>query len=237
MNTVIELIKLAQQGNEDAKKQLIEENSGLVWSIVRRFSNRGYDLEDLFQIGIIGLIKCINKFDFSYNVKFSTYAVPMILGEIKRFLRDDGPIKVSRNLKDLAVKAKQLEEAVTKKTGKSPSISFIAENLNTTVDELVIALDSNKEIESIYSTVYQNDGNPIYLIDKLNTEKNSDDKLINNILLNQLIENLPEREKEIIKLRYFEDQTQTEVAKKVGLSQVQISRIEKRLLTYFRNEL
>ncbi len=237
MNTTIELIKLAQQGNEDAKKQLIEENSGLVWSIVKRFSNRGYESEDLFQIGSIGLIKCINKFDFSFNVKFSTYAVPMILGEIKRFLRDDGPIKVSRSLKDLASKAKQLEETITKKTGKSPTINFIAENLNTTVDELVIALDSNKEIESIYSTVYQNDGNPIYLIDKLNTEKNSDEKIINNILLKQLIENLPERDKEIIKLRYFEDKTQSEVAKKVGLSQVQISRIEKKLLSYFRNEL
>ena len=237
MNTTIELIKLAQQGNEDAKKQLIEENSGLVWSIVKRFSNRGYESEDLFQIGSIGLIKCINKFDFSFNVKFSTYAVPMILGEIKRFLRDDGPIKVSRSLKDLASKAKQLEETITKKSGKSPTINFIAENLNTTVDELVIALDSNKEIESIYSTVYQNDGNPIYLIDKLNTEKNSDEKIINNILLKQLIENLPERDKEIIKLRYFEDKTQSEVAKKVGLSQVQISRIEKKLLSYFRNEL
>ncbi len=237
MSTTTELIKLAQQGNEDAKKQIIEENTGLIWSIVKRFLNRGYDAEDLFQLGSIGLIKCIDNFDFSYNVKFSTYAVPMILGEIKRFLRDDGLIKVSRPIKELAVKAKQLEEEITKKTGKSPAINFIAESLNTTVDELVVALDSNKEIESIYSTVYQNDGNSIYLIDKLNTKEDDDEKLINNILLKQLIENLPERERKIIKLRYFEDKTQTEVAKEVGLSQVQISRIEKKLLTAFRNEL
>ncbi len=232
-----ELIKLAQQGDENAKKQLVEENSGLVWSIVKRFSNRGYEADDLFQLGSIGLLKCIEKFNFSFNVKFSTYAVPMIMGEIKRFLRDDGPIKVSRPLKELAAKAKQIEQTITKKTGKSPTINYLAKELNTTTEELVVALDSGKEIESLYSTVYQNDGNPVYLIDKLNIQENSDEKIINNIILKQMIKNLPEREKEIIKLRYFQDKTQTEVAKQVGLSQVQISRIEKKLLKSFREKL
>jgi len=237
MYKIKELISLAQRGDENAKKQLIEENTGLVWSIVKRFANRGYEAEDLFQLGLIGLIKCIDKFDFSFNVKFSTYAVPMIMGEIKRFLRDDGPIKISRKMKELAVKAKMLEEAITKKTGKSPTVNYIAEQLDTTVEELVAALDSSREVESIYSTVYQNDGNPVYLIDKLTEKENSDEKMIDNILLRQLIENLPKREKEIIKLRYFEDKTQTEVAKKIGISQVQVSRIEKRLLAFFRGEL
>jgi len=234
---VNELIKLAQQGNEDARKQLVEENSGLVWSIVRRFANRGYEAEDLFQIGSIGLIKSIDKFDFSFNVKFSTYAVPMIMGEIKRFLRDDGPIKVPRPLKELAVKARQLQEIMTKKTGKSPTVNFIAEQLDTTVDELVAALDSSRDVESIYSEVYQSDGNSVRLIDKIDSKENYDDKIIDNILLRQMIENLPDREREIIKLRYFDDKTQTEVAKKIGLSQVQVSRIEKKLLTFFRSEL
>lgn len=232
-----ELIKLAQQGNEDAKKQLVEENSGLVWSIVKRFSGRGYEAEDLFQIGSIGLIKCIDKFDFSFNVKFSTYAVPMIMGEIKRFLRDDGPIKVPRPLKELAIKAKQLEESITKKTGVCPSVNFIAEQLNTTADEIVVALDSSREVESIYSSVYQNDGTDVLLIDKIDSKESYDDKIIDNILLKQIIENLPDREKEIIRLRYFEDKTQMDVAKRVGLSQVQVSRIEKKLLNFFRNEL
>ncbi len=237
MLEINELIKLAQQGNEDAKKQLVEENSGLVWSIVKRFSNRGYEAEDLFQIGSIGLIKSIDKFDFSFNVKFSTYAVPMIMGEIKRFLRDDGPIKVPRPLKELAVKARQLQEVMAKKTGKSPTVNFIAKQLNTTVDELVAALDSSRDVESIYSEVYQSDGNSVRLIDKIDSNENYDDKIIDNILLKQMIESLPDREREIIKLRYFADKTQTEVAKKVGLSQVQVSRIEKKLLTFFRNEL
>lgn len=232
-----ELIKQARQGNEEARKQLVEDNAGLVWSVVRRFSNRGYDAEDLFQLGSIGLIKCIDKFDFSFKVKFSTYAVPMIMGEIKRFLRDDGPIKVSRQTKELALKAKHLSEAITKKTGKSPTVNYIAEQLNTTVDELITALDSSKEIESIYNTVYQSDGNPIYLIDKISEKEDSNEKIIDSILLKQLINNLPDREREIIKLRYFEDKTQTEVAKRVGLSQVQISRIEKKLLSSFREEL
>ncbi len=232
-----ELIKLAQQGNEDAKKQLVEENSGLVWSIVKRFSGRGYEAEDLFQIGSIGLIKCIDKFDFSFNVKFSTYAVPMIMGEIKRFLRDDGPIKVPRPLKELAIKVKQLEESITKKTGVCPSVNFIAEQLNTTADEIVVALDSSREVESIYSSVYQNDGTDVLLIDKIDSKESYDDKIIDNILLKQIIENLPDREKEIIRLRYFEDKTQMDVAKRVGLSQVQVSRIEKKLLNFFRNEL
>lgn len=235
MDKTTELIISAQNGDKDAKEQLVKENSGLVWSIVSKFRNRGHDSEDLFQIGAIGLIKCIDKFDLNFNVRFSTYAVPMIMGEIKRFLRDDGMIKVSRNLKEISIKAKYTTDTLTKKMGKSPTINEIAKELDISSEELVAALDAGKEVESLYSTVYQGDGNPIYLIDKLDLKEDSNEKIINNILLKKLIDDLPEREKKIIRLRYFSDKTQIEVAKEIGVSQVQISRIEKKLLKKFKD--
>lgn len=233
---VLDLIKLAQQGDKKAVELIVENNSGLVWSVVRRFLNRGYDADDLFQIGSIGLLKCIKRFDLSLNVKFSTYAVPMIMGEIKRFLRDDGLIKVSRPLKEIATKAKYMKDVLIKEKNKEPTLNELAICINVDTDELILALEADKEVESLYATVYQNDGKSIYLIDKVEGKTNffEQEKVVENIVLQDIIKTLEPREREIIILRYFEDKTQSEVAKKIGVSQVQISRIEKKILTKIR---
>lgn len=236
MDRTLKLIKQAQNGDKEAEELILEENKGLIWSIVRRFTNRGYDTDDLFQIGAIGLIKCIKKFDLSFEVKFSTYAVPMIMGEIKRFLRDDGMIKVSRPLKEIAIKAKYMQDHLTKQKGSEPTVYEIAAAIDVDVNDLVIAMEADKEVESLYSTVYQNDGNPIFLIDKLDIKDDENEKLVDSIVLRQFIDKLEPRDKEIIMLRYFSDKTQTEVAKKIGVSQVQISRIEKRILKKLREQ-
>lgn len=236
MDKTMELIKLAQKGDNDAVQTIVNENMGLIWSIVKKFTNRGYEADDLFQIGAIGLIKCIKKFDISFNVRFSTYAVPMIMGEIKRFIRDDGLIKVSRPLKELAVKAKYTEDILSKRLGTKPTISELAKELEIDVDELIMALDADKEVESLYSTVYQGDGSPVYLIDKIDKSDDNNEKMIDNIVLQQMIESLTPREQQIITLRYFQDKTQVEVAKEIGVSQVQISRIEKKVLKAMREK-
>ena len=236
MDDTIKLIRIAQTGDEDAKRMLIEQNTGLIWSIVKRFLNRGYEAEDIFQVGAIGLLKCIDKFDESFNVKFSTYAVPMIMGEIKRFLRDDGMIKVSRHLKEIAIKAKYIEDSIIKKTGESPNLNEVAKQLNINVEELILALDANRDVESLYSTVYQNDGKSVYLIDKLDKGDNKNDEIVDSIVLKEIINTLSERDKQIITLRYFCDKTQSEVAKKIGVSQVQVSRIEKKILKSMREK-
>ena len=174
MDDTKRLIELAQQGDTAAKERLIEENSGLIWSVVRKFRGRGCETDDLFQIGAIGLIKCIDKFDSSFDVKFSTYAVPMIMGEIRRFLRDDGMIKVSRPLKETATKAKFLREQLTSKYDEEPTVSELADKMGIDTETLVEALDSSREVESIFKTVYRSDGSPVYLIDRL-CEGNTDD--------------------------------------------------------------
>lgn len=237
MDRTLELIKESQDGDSRAREQLVEENIGLIWSIVKRFSNRGYDLDDLFQIGSIGLLKAIDKFDLSYEVKFSTYAVPMILGEIKRFLRDDGMIKVSRSLKEIANKVRINKEILNKRLGREPTIEEISEEIGITVEEIVMALESNSEVESLYKTIHQGDGHPIFLIDKL--EKNTDEsmRMIDKIALRQVIEQLSPKEMELITLRYFQDKTQTEIAKRIGISQVQVSRLEKKILSQIREKL
>lgn len=234
---ILDLIKLAQNGDKNALETIVETNSGLIWSVVRRFLNRGYDSDDLFQIGSIGLLKCIKKFDVNYEVKFSTYAVPMIMGEIKRFLRDDGIIKVSRPLKEMATKAKYMKDVITKEKNEEPTINEIAVALDVSVEDLVLALEADREVESLYSTVYQNDGKSVYLIDKLELKGDNSEKIVDNIVLKQVIDSLEEREREIILLRYFKDKTQNEVAKIIGVSQVQISRIEKKILSKIRNYL
>lgn len=237
MDRTLELIKESQDGDSRAREQLVEENIGLIWSIVKRFSNRGYDLDDIFQIGSIGLLKAIDKFDLSYEVKFSTYAVPMILGEIKRFLRDDGMIKVSRSLKEIANKVRINKEILNKRLGREPTIEEISEEIGITVEEIVMALESNSEVESLYKTIHQGDGHPIFLIDKL--EKNTDEstRMIDKIALRQVIEQLSPKEMELITLRYFQDKTQTEIAKRIGISQVQVSRLEKKILSQIREKL
>ena len=230
MDHTLELIKRAQKGDDGAREILVQENMGLVWSLVRRFNNRGYDMEDLFQIGSIGLLKSIEKFDLSFNVKFSTYAVPMIVGEIKRFLRDDGMIKVSRSLKETAYKVRVIKEELIKEYNREPTISEIAAGLDLEVEEVALALESNAEIESLNAVIYQGDGKPITWSDKINEAPSEQGSIVDKMVLKELIEKLLPIEREIITLRYFEDRTQTEIATQLNISQVQVSRIEKRIL-------
>lgn len=242
MDKTLELLKLAKEGNQDAKEQLVTENLGLVWAVARRFMGRGYELDDLYQIGCIGLMKCINKFDLSYDVKFSTYAVPMISGEIKRFLRDDGMIKVSRTLKETAYKVKKAREEIINRTGMEPKLEELSELLEIDVEEIVASLEVNVEVESIHKTIYQNDGNAVYLIDKIASEKDENESLLNQMVIEGLLKGLNDMEQTIIKLRYFENKTQTEIAKEVGISQVQVSRMEKKILlkmrdSYYRHDI
>lgn len=233
----LELIKRSRDGDKEARDRVVTENVGLVWSIVRRFANRGHEMEDLFQIGSIGLIKAIDKFDSSYEVKFSTYAVPMITGEIKRFLRDDGMIKVSRSLKETATRIRIVREKFSNTHGREPTIEEIGEELNIDKEEIVMALETGAEVESLYKTIYQGDGSPIYLIDKVAETKDESDNLIDKLALKEVIASLDEKEQEIIRLRYFKDRTQTDIAKELGISQVQVSRMEKRILKIMRERL
>lgn len=237
MDKTLELLKLAKDGNQDAKEQLVEENLGLVWAVARRFMGRGHELEDLYQIGCIGLMKCIEKFDLTYDVKFSTYAVPMISGEIKRFLRDDGMIKVSRTLKETAYKVKKAREEIINQTGVEPKLEELSEILEIDVEEIVASLEANVEVESIHKTIYQNDGNAIYLLDKIAAVEDENETLLNQIVVGEVMNHLEEVEQKIIKLRYFENKTQTEIAKEIGISQVQVSRMEKRILLKMRKNL
>ncbi len=233
----LELIRMSKDGDKEARDRLVTENVGLVWSIVRRFANRGHEMEDLFQIGSIGLIKAIDKFDTTYEVRFSTYAVPMITGEIKRFLRDDGMIKVSRSLKESATKIRVAREKFGNIHGRDPTLEEIEEELGLARDEIVMALETGAEVESLYKTIYQGDGSPIYLIDKLAETKDENDDLVDKLALKEIIASLDEKEQEIIKLRYFKDRTQTDIAKELGISQVQVSRMEKRILRIMRERL
>ncbi len=238
------LIAQAQAGDQAAREVLIEENLGLVHHIVKRFAGRGYDMEDLFQTGTIGLIKAIDKFDLTYDVRFSTYAVPMISGEIKRFLRDDGPVKVSRTLKENGWKVRQAAEKLAHRHGRDATLEEIAQETGIQREDVVMAMEANGEVESIYKTIYQSDGNEIRLVDKVASQSQSPEyideekeKLLNHMLLQQLLEGLEETERELIRLRYFEEKTQSEVAAVLGTSQVQVSRMEKKILLRLRQEV
>ncbi len=237
MDRTIELIKRAKEGDQEARNQVASENLGLVWSVVRRFTGRGHDLEDLYQIGCIGLLKCIDKFELSYDVKFSTYAVPMIMGEIKRFLRDDGMVKVSRSLKETAYKVYVTRERMVNEKGMEPTLEELASCLDIDKEDIVVALEASSEVESIYKTIYQNDGNSIYLIDKLVSAEDESQKAVNQLALEELMSDLDEKERAIITMRYFEDKTQTEIAKVMNISQVQVSRIEKKVLLKMREQM
>lgn len=233
----LELIERSKQGDKTARDLVVTNNIGLVWSIVRRFTGRGHELEDLFQIGSIGLIKAIDKFDTSFDVKFSTYAVPMITGEIKRFLRDDGMIKVSRSLKEIAGKVRITREILNNKLDREPTLEEISEELGIPCDDIIMALESNAEVESLYKTIYQGDGNAIYLIDKLEQTKDENENIIDHIALREIINTLDEKERNLIELRYFRDKTQTDIAKELGISQVQVSRLEKKILKVMRERM
>ena len=237
MDHTIALIQKSHDGDEGARAQLMEENTGLIWCVAKRFYGRGTEPEDLFQIGRIGLVKAIDKFDLSYDVKFSTYAVPMISGEIKRFLRDDGMIKVSRSLKEIAYRAYLAGEKLREETGKEPSIEEIAEKIEVEKETLVLAMEASSEVESLQKTIYQGDGNEILLMDKIVEEEEREEKILNTMLLRQLLGELGERERELLSLRYFGNKTQGEVGKMMGISQVQVSRMEKRILQDLRKRL
>jgi len=237
-NNTIELIKKAKKGDKQAQSILVENNIGLVWSIVRRFQNRGYEVDDLFQIGSIGLIKAINKFDPAFEVKFSTYAVPMIIGEIKRFIRDDGIIKVSRSLKELSVKVRITKEIMSKELGREPSINEMAERLKVTPEDIVVAMEAGYTPESLYNSLGENDNSQSMLIDKIDGDRGiSESDLIDRIDLQQVIDTLKPRERQIIILRYFKEKTQVQIAKLLGISQVQVSRIEKKILSDIREKI
>ena len=237
MEHTLALIARSHQGDKEARDTIFEENIGLIWSIVKRFQNRGVELEDLFQIGSIGLLKAVDKFDLSYDVKFSTYAVPMISGEIKRFLRDDGMIKVSRSLKEVCYKAYLAREKLEKELGRDPQIAEMAGEIGIPQEELMMALDSNVEIESLQKTIYQGEGNDIRLIDKLEEKKNRQEESLNRILLEEILGQLTVSERRLIYMRYFQERTQTEIARELGLSQVQVSRMEKKILKRLRDKM
>lgn len=237
MDHTIALIQQSHDGDEKAREQLVEENIGLIWCIVKRFYGRGAEPEDLFQIGSIGLLKAIDKFDTTYDVKFSTYAVPMISGEIKRFLRDDGMIKVSRSLKELAYKAYFEKEKLQEKLDREPTLEELADAMDVDEGELVMAMDASGEVESLHKPIVQKDGNEISLMDKLVEKEAQEDKVLNRMLLKELLESLEKEERQLIYLRYFANQTQTQVGKALGISQVQVSRLEKRILNYLREQI
>ncbi|MBE3596489.1 MAG: RNA polymerase sporulation sigma factor SigF [Hydrogenibacillus sp.] len=230
-----ELIARAQSGDEAARNTLVEANLRLVWSIVQRFLNRGIDADDLFQIGSIGLIKAIDKFDLSYDVKFSTYAVPMIIGEIQRFLRDDGTMKVSRALKENGHRVRRMRDELAKTLGREPTVAEVAEALGLTPDDVILAQEATRPLASIHETVYENDGDPITLIDQIADDAN--EKWIEHVGLRDVIARLPERERLIVYLRFYKDQTQAEVAERLGISQVQVSRLEKKILNTIKKEI
>ncbi len=226
----------AKNGDKTAMDTLIRENSGLIWSVVKRFLNRGYEADDLYQIGSIGLIKAVRRFDVSYNVKISTYAVPMIMGEIKRFLRDDGMIKVSRKYKELALKAARVREKLAAVLMHEPTVGEIAGQLGMDADELAVALEACSPWDSIYKTVCEGDKGDVYLIDKI-AGKSDDGEMTDILALKCAFGELKEREREIIAMRYFMDKTQCQVADRLGISQVQVSRIEKKVLSGLKERL
>lgn len=233
---MVSLLTKAKNGDTAAREKLINCNLKLVFNLVQRFENRGYDLEDLFQIGTIGLMKAIDKFDFSYNVKFSTYAVPMIIGEIRRFLRDDSPVKVSRSVKETAYKVHRAREHLIKELGREPTISEISDYLNIPREEIVSALEAVQMPTSIHDTLYQDEGDPIYVLDQLSDEKEQE-VWFDKIALKEVLKKLPPKHRQIILMRFFQDKTQVEVANVVGLSQVQVSRIERQALKHLKELL
>ncbi|MBU5469884.1 sigma-70 family RNA polymerase sigma factor [Falcatimonas sp. MSJ-15] len=232
-----ELIKLAHDGNKEARDRLVIDNTPLIWSIVKRFTGRGTENEDLFQIGTIGLIKAIDNFNTDMEVRLSTYAVPLIMGEIKRHLRDDGIIKISRQIKDNGIKVKRATDEYIKRTGEEPTVAQLSYMLGIDTDDIVMAIEAASQVESIYKPVYGNDGSEMSLIEKVmsdndniqseDTEKN---RLIDSMLLSELLKSLTREEQEIIRLRYYEELTQSDIARRYKTSQVQISRMEKKIL-------
>lgn len=230
-----ELFLRAQEGESAAKELLFKNNVGLIHHVLKRFMARpGCDMEDLFQIGAIGLLKAIEKFDTEFGVCFSTYAVPLILGEIRRFLRDDGMLRVSRGIKENALQIKRVRQEITEKTGKEPTLLELSEKTGFSVENIVLALDAGREVESLYKTMYESDGNELLLLDTIGGTRDHD-RMMNRIFVEGLLTLLDERERELIQLRFFENKTQVQTAQRLGMSQVQVSRLEKKVLLRLRS--
>ena len=237
MDRTEELIRRSQDGDKAARDILIEENMGLIHHVVKRFLGRGVEAEDLFQIGAVGLVKAVDRFDLSFGVRFSTYAVPMIAGEIKRFLRDDSMIKVSRSLKELAVKAARLREQLLMERGEEPGVDELAERLRVEPEELVQAMDSSTEVESLQKVISQGDGEEVSLVERVEQGRDEQEALLCRILLEELLSSLDPKERRLIVLRFFHDRTQTQVASELGMSQVQVSRLEKKILSALKEKM
>lgn len=233
----LELIQKARAGDKDCLDKLIQLNLPLVSAVSKKFLNRGYEYEDIFQIGSMGLVKAVNNFDERFNVKFSTYAVPMIMGEIKRFLRDDGIIKVSRSVKNVARKLHYDKEALSKKLDRDPTIEELSQYSGVSTEEIIFALESANGMQYLYDTIHQDDGSPVLLIDKLSENFEEDNEIVDKLALKEALSNLDNKSRQIIMLRYFKDKTQVQVAKMLGISQVQVSRIEKKVLKLMKERL
>ena len=230
----IELIKQSRRGDKLAREQVIKQNMPLVYSIVRRFHGSGYDAEELSQIGAIGLIKAVDHFDLGYEVKFSTYAVPMIIGEIKRFLRDDNLVKVSRTLKESSWRIKRAAEKLSAELGREATMEELCVATEMKQDDVVMALAASQDVDSLYKIVFQKEGSEISLMDRIPSEQNESETVLNRILVSQLLKELGEKERKLIELRYFQEKTQAQIAKILDMNQVQVSRMEKKILTFLR---
>ena len=237
MDETLKQILLAHSGDKEARERLVMDNVGLVWSIVRRFAGRGCETEDLFQIGIIGLIKAIDKFDTTYEVRFSTYAVPMITGEIKRFLRDDGMIKVSRSIKELGMRVGAARERLSGAFGRDPTLAELAAELGVSSEEVAASLEAGSQVESLYAPVGADEESHLTLLDRMAGTDEESETLLNRMLLGELLKGLDKRQRELIVRRYFYNQTQTQVARILEISQVQVSRMERRILKELRGRL
>ena len=231
------LFEAIQEGDTSARSQLINGNLRLVLSVIQRFTNRGEYVDDLFQVGCIGLMKAIDNFDLSQNVKFSTYAVPMIIGEIRRYLRDNNPIRVSRSLRDVAYKALQVRDTLVNRHSREPSINEIAVELKMPREEVVFALDAIQEPISLFEPIYHDGGDPIFVMDQISDDKNLDQNWLEGISIRDALRKLSDREKHILTLRFYEGKTQMEVADEIGISQAQVSRLEKAALSHMKKFL
>lgn len=234
MDETRELLRLTKEGDEDAREKIVINNMGLIWSVVKRFTNRGYDPEDLFQIGSIGLLKAVDKFDLSYDVKFSTYAVPLITGEIRRFLRDDGMLKVSRTLKENGAKISRETQKWREMHSCEPTLQDLADQTGISPEDILLAVSANAPVDSLYRTVPGSSGKEITLQEQIRDEKNEIENEINHLFLEQLLSVLEKDERRLIFLRYFQGKTQSEVAGILNVTQVQVSRMEKKLLAKMR---
>lgn len=231
---MMEMLQKIKQGDKDAREAFLTGNLRLVLSVIQRFGSRGENPDDLFQVGCIGLIKALDNFDLSHGVKFSTYAVPMIIGEVRRYLRDNNAIRVSRSLRDLAYKALQTRENLSRQLQREPTVAEIAKELDVAHEDVVLALESIQDPISLYEPVFHDDGDAIYVMDQVSDTKNTDERWIENIALSEAMKKLSPRERKILNLRFFEGKTQMEVAEEISISQAQVSRLEKNALKYMR---